>query len=215
MLHEGAFITDHHTGAEITLGMVICTYKRKDCILQHTDKLRKSLFFRPESDLYGKLLVCIVDNASELPRQDEGLLRLVHHPNTGGSGGFARGMQELRRISEEKKISHVILMDDDAEVTEESLYRLYALLAMARGSCRERPVSGRMFRMDLRQVQYTAAEVWNGGDLRHIGYSCDMTDPEALPRMNDPGEAQYGGWWFCCYPMSFVKDNDPLFHPLR
>ena len=37
-----------------------------------------------------------------------------------------------------------------------------------------------------------------------------MTRPENLASLNDNEGAEYGGWWFACYPMEFVEKNRPL-----
>ena len=40
-------------------------------------------------------------------------------------------------------------------------YRLYAFLSLLKGEYQDRPIAGRMFRLDKRKVQYTAVERWN------------------------------------------------------
>ena len=51
------------------------------------------------------------------------------NPNTGGSGGFTRGIMETRDDEYENGITHGF-MDDDVELLIESLYRLYAFLSL-------------------------------------------------------------------------------------
>lgn len=182
--------------------------------------------------MYGALHIYVIDNASELTREEltdyPENIRLFHNPNTGGSGGFSRGMQEVRKAYETGiRYTNVVLMDDDAYVHPESLYRLHALLSLQKEEYISSVIAGRMFRLDQRTIQYTAAEVWNKGDLRHVGYLNDMTRPECLERINEPflcrsdllpedpsaferQPAEYSGWWFACFPYEFVKSNDPL-----
>lgn len=131
------------------------------------------------------------------------------NPNTGGSGGFLRGMQETRRDEKEYGITHVLLMDDDVEFRTESLYRLYALLRLIRPEYVKETVAGRMFRTDHRSVQFTASETWNGGLIRHEGGGLDMTVRENLFGMNR-ALGEYSGWWFACYPMEYVRENLPF-----
>ena len=38
----------------------------------------------------------------------------------------------------------------------------------------------------------------------------DMTLKENLPSMNNNEGAEYGGWWFACYPIEYVEKNRPL-----
>ena len=195
---------------DIRLGLIICTYHREKALSKNLNIIRKSQFFNNASELYGKLQVFVIDNGSELPLLNEEFITLYHNPNTGGSGGFTRGIEEIRKQQEKLQLSNVIFMDDDVEIIPETLYRLYNLLALIKDDYKNDVIAGRMFRMDQRNIQYTAAEIWNKGDIRHIGWNRDMTLSEELFQMNENQNAEYGGWWFCCYPISFVMENTPL-----
>lgn len=195
---------------EIHIGVIICTYQRERELYRNLEQLRHSAFFDRNQSLYGKMSVRIVDNASELPVLESGLMKLYHNPNTGGSGGFTRGIIETRKEEAANRITHVVFMDDDVEFVMESFYRLYALLSYMKEAYREEVVAGRMFRTDKRWVQYTAAEIWNAGDIRHIGWNTDMTEQRNLLTVNDNTKAEYSGWWFACFPMKFVRENTPL-----
>ena len=202
------FETQEKSEREVHIALNICTYHRNQEIKENIAQLRKSRFFNRDDSLYHKLSVVVVDNGSELEKIKDSNIRLVHNRNTGGSGGFKRGLEELRKW--DVPISHVVFMDDDVEFVTESLYRLYALLSYLRREYWHEPVAGRMFRTDNRFIQYTAAEIWNKGELRHIGLNADMTQECQVLLCNENGGAEYGGWWFCCYPMEFARENDPL-----
>lgn len=191
---------------DVHIGLILCTYQRNRELYRILERIRCSRFFR-EGEEQGRLHVCVVDNASELPKIKEKNIQLFHNPNTGGSGGFARGIQELCRM--EAGISHVVFMDDDAELILETLYRLYALLSLLLPDYREEVVAGRMFRTDRRWIQYTAAEIWNGGEICHVGENLDMTRTEYLYEINQAA-GEYSGWWFACFPMSFTREQQPL-----
>lgn len=193
---------------EVKIALNICTYHRNMEIQRNLKQLRNSRFFCSQDELFHGLQIVVVDNGSELERIDEPYVRLVHNPNTGGSGGFKRGLEEIRKWRDDT--THVVFMDDDVEFLLESLYRLYALLSFVRKEYQHESVAGRMFRTDTRHVQYTAAEIWNKGDLRHIGLNADMTLEKEILLSNENANAEYGGWWFCCYSMEFARENDPL-----
>lgn len=195
----------------VVIALNICTYKRREYIESNLKQLRESLFFKEESALFGRMYIYVTDNAGELADiTDEDRIRIVHNPNTGGSGGFRRGLHEVREDYHRTGVTHVLFMDDDVRFDNESLYRLYALLSHLKPEYKEHPVAGRMFRTDTPWVQYTAAEIWNRGDLRHIGFQQDMRLTESLKDINDNTGAEYGGWWFCCVPFEFARNNDPL-----
>ena len=193
----------------IHLSLLICTYKREQELCEIITTLKKSLFFDQASSYYGGMSVRIVDNATELPEIDEPYISLYHNPNTGGSGGFTRGLSESRRDATKYGISHVVFMDDDVKINMETFYRLYALLSLMIPCYQEEVVGGRMFRLDRAYIQYTAAEIWNKGDVKHIGHEQDMRKEEGLPPMNQK-LGQYAGWWFACYPMSFAGQETPF-----
>lgn len=156
----------------------------------------------------------IVDNSSEMEVREQPYIKVFHNPNTGGAGGFARGMEESKKEEEEYGITQVLLMDDDVELMKESLYRLYSFLKIIKPEYQSRPIAGRMFRTDQRQIQYTALEIWNRGEIRHIGRNLDMTKMENLWNMNHVKETVskdvYTGWWFGCFPMEYVRKHKPL-----
>ncbi len=208
-LHSAEFWTDDMPDNRVSLSLVICTYKRKAYVEKNIRKLKNSSVLQ-KLEKEKRFVVRVVDNARELSDSYGPGIRIYPNENTGGSGGFARGMEESVREREKYQTSHVVLMDDDVELQTESLSRLYAFLSYMRMEYRKEAVAGRMFRLDRREVQYTAAEIWNGGDIRHIGWNQDMTREENLSDMNENKGAEYSGWWFACYPIDFVEKNRPL-----
>ena len=194
---------------DVHLSVIICTYKRKQQVMENIGKLKNSLFFNQNSKYYQKMSVRIVDNASELKISNEAYFKMFHNANTGGAGGFTRGILESRNDIKQYEISHVVFMDDDVEFINETFYRLYALLCLVRKQYKDNPIAGRMFSMRQREIQYTASEIWNKGDLRHIGHNQDMSKDTKLLSMNKK-LGEYSGWWLACFPIEFVNHNLPL-----
>lgn len=192
----------------IYISHIICTYHRKEQLLNNIKKLENSEFYNPKSILYKRMQVIVIDNASELEERTDHNIFLLHNSNTGGSGGFLRGIKEVRKRTG-FGTTNVIFMDDDVEFMMESFYRLFALLSYLKEEYQKEVIAGRMFRMDKKGIQYTAVEIWNEGHLIHIGKNMDMTETNHLLEMNDL-IGEYSGWWFACFPMGFVKENDPL-----
>lgn len=208
-LYTAVWLSDIQSVRQVRIAAIICTYKRHESLKKILDTLQNSLFFQ-QSELEGSLMIRVVDNARELGHGDGKCIKIYPNCNTGGSGGFARGMEETVREEKLFAATHVLLMDDDVLLQIESLYRLFALLSLIQEQYHLEVIAGRMFRLDNRKIQYTAAEIWNGGDLKHIGWNNDMTEKNYLLSMNDSTGAEYGGWWFCCYPIEFVRKNRPL-----
>ena len=194
---------------KIHLSIVICTFHREKMLLHNLNKLEKSRFFNPDSELYQKMSIRVIDNGSEILFDNTKLCKIFYNSNTGGSGGFARGIEES--VKEEKKfgITHIVLMDDDVEFINETFYRLYALLQLLHKKYEKRAIGGRMFRKDRPYIQYTALEIWNGGNIIHIQNNMDMREKSNLYNINAV-QGDYTGWWFGCFPFEFCKDNRPL-----
>ena len=208
---QAAYVTlnDEIDKRHIHISLLSCTYKRKKEILRNIQKIKKSRFYRSEDELFGKMDLCVIDNGSELEVAEEAYYKLVHNPNTGGSGGFTRGILEARKDANRYGTTHVIFMDDDVLFLEETFSRLYAFLSLVKEAYQDEVIAGRMFRLDQRNIQYTASEIWNKSQIIHRGYNLDMSDSEHLLNVNDRG-GEYTGWWFGCFPMSFVQENLPL-----
>lgn len=194
---------------KIHLSVVICTFQRKDLFYTNLTKLTESFFFDPDSDLYGKMSIRVVDNASEIKWKENDFLRIYHNPNTGGSGGFSRGIEESVRAEKKYNISHIVLMDDDVRFINETFYRLYAFLLLLKEKYNKFSIGGRMFRLDKPDIQYTALENWNGGNIIHSGFNRNMCQLDSLYNVNCI-QGDYTGWWFGCFPIDFCRENQPL-----
>ena len=196
----------------VHLALNICTYKRNDDIKKNLALLLSSKFFDDNDEEYfGNLEIFIVDNASELQLERHEKVHLFYNPNTGGAGGFQRGIEEIRKYND--KFTHVIFMDDDVSFELSCFYILFDFLRKVDEAYADRPVAGRMLDKDNPNIQWTAAEKWNGGEIEHVEFLRDITDtsnPYIPGKVIYDVDANYGGWWFCCYPYSFVKDNDVM-----
>ena len=198
---------------DVCIALDICTYKREKYIRKSLEELQNSRFFDPEDKVYyGGIHIFIVDNASELTLSESRFICLIHNRNTGGSGGFQRGLDEIR--ASDTSFSHVVFMDDDVRFEAEALYILYDFLCVVDETEQDRPVAGRMFDLDNPNIQWTAAEIWNKGNIAHVEFTRDVSKPDKNGKKYEYGRvvydcgADYGGWWFCCYPMEFVEKND-------
>ena len=209
-MEQARYLTNiKETARDIHISLIICTYHRKNAVLRNQEIIRRSSFFDLSSEYYRGLDLKIIDNGAELEKTEEDNIEVIYNPNTGGSGGFSRGILASRCDEEKYGTTHLIFMDDDVEITAETFYRLYSLLRLLKDEYSETVVGGRMFRMDRREIQYTASEVWNGGNIIHIGENQDMTRWENLPEMNSRS-GEYSGWWFACFTMDFARENLPL-----
>lgn len=194
----------------VCIAVNICTYRREEQLNRILDKLQGSAFFdqTKKTDYSGALYIYVVDNACELSEIRSEYMNLRHNPrgNTGGAGDYQYGIELIR--SAQAEFTHVVFMDDDVEFDLSCFYRLFDFLQQVKGADASRPVAGRMFRMDRRDIQYTAGEIWNAGRISHVGFNRTAAEVDQEPEIICDSGAEYGGWWFCCFPYDFVKKND-------
>ena len=192
----------------VFLALLITSYHHDTAVQRTLEMVRSSRFFEEGAAEYGHLFIIIIDNGKTLDARDEWHLSVLPNRNTGGSGGFRRGLEEARKRVPDFPTTHVIFADDDAEFEIEALYRTYEVLTHLKDEYRDSVIAGRMYDARRRDIQYTACEIWNGGDLRHVEFNV----PDAAIPADEISavEGEYAGWWYAVYPWTFVKDNDSL-----
>lgn len=193
------------------ISLATTTFKKEDYIKRNIELLRTELF--ADDEFIGKFTWHIVDNGRTLETGEYGNISIVHNKNVGGAGGFAKGM--IDSLRQEKKPTHILLMDDDVKVSPESFKRLYRLLNILRPEYVDYFVSGAMLNMDAPNIQHE-----NTGRLVEEGYCVPMHSGRDLrlwdqvllnEEIDDTIENRYAAWWFCCIPTSVATlDNLPL-----
>ncbi|GCE83791.1 glycosyl transferase [Komagataeibacter diospyri] len=104
---------------------VICTFKREKQLGANVDRLVSAL--TEHSPNFG---IMVVDNACTIRRAEHwpANVRLIPQRNVGGAGGFGRGMFEALQ---DGSYTHVIMLDDDADVEPTAITRLTNLFSVA------------------------------------------------------------------------------------
>lgn len=228
------YITRQSPLHEIRLAGDICTFRREEYVRRNSLMLQNKIMKDPASPLYGRLDIYIVDNGRTLDREDivvhnrdssfsvddadvpsnsddEGKVFLIPNYNAGGSGGFTRGMLEILQQKKTAGYTHIILMDDDAVLEPDAFIRCFALLSFMRqeyqGSC----VAGSLWDLDTPYMQDEAGAVYQNGNPIALGSGMDLRYRDVVLKNEEPREADYAGWWWSCFPLTFVReDNLPL-----
>ena len=113
--------------SRVSIALNICTYHRTEFVRRNIEELLESKFFnRNDCKYYGRLDIFVIDNGCEISAYNNEFIHVFHNRNTGGSGGFQRGIEEIRQSN--KTFSHVIFMDDDVEFELDTFYILYDFL---------------------------------------------------------------------------------------
>lgn len=197
---------------DVILSICTTTCRKEAYITKNADIIRKEILEdASELDLREKVYLHIVDNGRTL---DAAQMRSWHvdvHPNknTGGSGGFARGMIEA--MGQTPRATHVLLMDDDVIVLPESIKRTYRLFQLVNETYKEAVVSGAMLYMEEMDLQHEDV-----GTIRRVGYLSSLKgtirqDSIQSNLINElPAYASshtYAAWWYCGIPVSQIDKN--------
>jgi GT2 family glycosyltransferase len=186
------------------MAIVICTYKREQYVLRNIKKLQ--LYFAENPDIAKIYDIFVVDNGNTLSGDIcTGNISLFPNKNTGGSGGFTRGIIEA--LESDKGYTHVILMDDDIEINTEGLFRTYTLSSLVNQKYSQSFISGSMLRSDIRDFQWEA-RAWMKGMILGIYARTSLSKMENLLKNEAIAtrhtQYDYAGWWYCSVPLKAV-----------
>lgn len=194
----------------VDLALSTTTFKNERFIIPNIE-LVKAGISKEGSPIRDHFHMFVVDNGQTLDSASlsDDLVTVLPNPNTGGSGGFARGMMAATETP--GQFTHIILMDDDVSIMPESLIRTFNLLSLAKGKYKDAFINGAMLSMedptrqfeDVSYVATTGAYRRVKGDL-DVGKLSDILENE---RTNVEVEQAYGAWWYSCIPVKAIKKN--------
>ncbi len=229
-------LTGHYEGRAKRISLVniavnICTFKRDPYVIRNMKAV--SCFFEA-LDIDGKrneasdhLRFFIVDNGRSLSENSEftdvcekvnsdtKVISVIPNANTGGTGGFSRGMVEAMNRKDELSLSHLLMMDDDAVFDPDLFIRLYGFLSVLKDEYATITVGGALLREDYRYIQHAQGEWFTNFKVINNHPLTDMRSFENCTAKwmtgTDSEHEMYGAWWCCCYHMDAVTNkNLPL-----
>lgn len=159
----------------VNCAIIFCTYKREKYIVKNVNYLLENL--KKQSDFEWEIIV--VDNAKTLSAKAFiGDATLVPNANTGGSGGFKRGMEVAREIG---GFTHFVLMDDDVEIEFTAIQKMLNFLRFLKPKFADLCISGSMLYTDKPTVQFEAGGRFErDGSQYGFGHFLDLSKPENL-----------------------------------
>lgn len=149
----------------VRIAAVVCTYKRESYVLRNLKQITAFLAKPENQDL--RLCYWLIDNGRTLTEHDEirelaksypDVIRIIPNSNTGGAGGFTRGMMEAIREKEALGLTHVLLMDDDAVFDPELFVRAYGFLRGRKEWWKNIALGGSLWREDVPYIQQASGE---------------------------------------------------------
>lgn len=204
ILFGGFISTDQQPDRQISLGIITCTFQKEDY-------LRKTISAILEDEILKtkNINIIIIDNGKTLDKnifKDE-RVKLIYNQNSGGSGGFARGLVEA--LSQEE-LTHFLLMDDDIELESESIYKLFSIYEYAK---EDLAVAGSMLDLCKKHIlyesgalygvrsDYSSYDLLSRAPLKHNIYLQNTDNLNSLLIEETP---DYGGFWFFCVSKNII-----------
>jgi galactofuranosylgalactofuranosylrhamnosyl-N-acetylglucosaminyl-diphospho-decaprenol beta-1,5/1,6-galactofuranosyltransferase len=211
-IFEGGWIaTEQSKKQEVSLAIVICTYKKEEFVRNTLATLLQDKYLENK-----KFKVFISDNGKTLDKTEfsDPRVKIFPNKNVGGSGGFSRGLLEAW---DENSYTHYLVMDDDIELESESICKLFSLHEYAKT---EFVAAGALLDLKNKHILFEAGATHDdsvsnrgkSGVLVAINNNVDLRQNETLNKLIlEEEEADYGGFWFCSFSKETLEQlNLPL-----
>ncbi len=210
LLRGGYYYTDDAPTQNVRIALDICTYKREPFVYRNMQLLTEQILTNLDSPLYERLQIFISDNGQSLDstRLQDPHLHVFPNVNAGGTGGFTRGLLEIRKVEKRLALTHMIFMDDDIVLQPEALIRTHGLLSYVREEYRRASIAGAMLRLDRRFIQHELAANWQGGDPVVTNQGLDLRSFSSVMQNEALREGDYAAWWYACYPLCIMRDDN-------
>ena len=214
-LYNGEYYTniDKNELNEVNIGIGICTFKREMFIYRNIKILKDFILLNNNLELSNHIDVYIADNGKTLEKNklNHNKIHLIENKNTGGAGGFTRTIIEMNKDKSEKKITHVLLMDDDIIIEPMSIIKTFNFLRIIKDEYKDIFIGGAMLRLDNQYTQTESGAIWNAGELKPLKHNLDLREIASVLENEDEEYVEYNAWWYCCFPLDIASlDNLPL-----
>ena len=195
----------------VVLSLATTTCRKEAFIKKNVELLKGEILDADEEDIRNNIYIHVVDNGRTLTEKDifgEHVFFLLNN-NTGGAGGFSRGM--IESIHQTPKATHVLLMDDDVLMLPESIVRTYKLLTLMKEEYADHFISGAMLYYEEPNRQHEDI-----GTITSDCLFCSLKPKfnhdflnDNLDNENDfiKQKNEYAGWWYCCIPVNVIEKN--------
>lgn len=191
------WITREEPVREPRLGLVITTFNREQFVKRNLQRLSGRL-------ATARLIVVNHGTPGLRERMASAVLsgdevRFIDQENSGGAGGFTRGMEEHLAAGD---VTHIMLMDDDIDLPRDLALRATAVLAYAHAQlC----LGGSMFDFHERGKLFSAGDVLLPGSfgIAHIApeKGCDINEAAGVDFLARVHPVDFNGWWCFAFPV--------------
>lgn len=195
---------------------VSTTTFRKETYITHNIELVRSHILESDEFIAKHFRMFVVDNGRTLDAETLSGNGVTVYPNenVGGAGGFAYGMLLAQ---EQEDVTHILLMDDDVEMSPESFIRTFSILSLVNDEYKEAILSGAMMDYDVPDSRWedlgfmTYAGVCRAvKPTRVMSVLHEIVEDETFePDIESYGDIKqmYAAWWYCCIPLTQIRKN--------
>lgn len=212
-IYGGCYIGkyDMEKPRDIVLSIGTTTCKKEKFIKSNIALIKQEIFEDNtiDPDIKDNLYVHVVDNGRTLTSDDIEGNHVILHPNknTGGSGGFARGM--IESLKQTPKATHVLLMDDDVKVLPESIKRTYRLFSLVTDEYKDAMLSGAMLYLEEMRFQHEdIGSITKEGHMQTLKGRLDQSKLE-INLINEKNAYAspytFAAWWYCGIPVTQIE----------
>ncbi len=178
----------------------ICTFKREKQVTENINYLTENM----DKDTG----IVVVDNAKTLPADSftDSRVHIIPNENTGGSGGFGKGM---RYVAKQEGFTHIILMDDDVSIDIVAVNKLVGFLSFLKPEYEDISVAGSMLNMNRPTIQFEAGGYFSPeGNQTGYGHELDLSKADSLVENEIKKNINYAAWWFLCMPVKYIRAGE-------
>lgn len=220
-LKHCGWYTDKASNCCDRIALISCSFKREEYIYKNIEKIKN--YFSNDKDFSSHAHFYIIDNGKTLNQsRNTDNITIIYNNNSGGAGGFARGIIEAMDAPD--SFDRLILFDDDVEIFPESLKRTWLLANYLKQEYRNAFIDGAMLRNEQKNIFFENLAVRSG--IFTAPYHSEYSDVNLLdhvlrlnriPQVLFASNAEnrtHGAWYFCSFPLSLVKEKKlplPLF----
>ena len=195
---------------------VSTTTFRKERFITHNIDLVKKHVLGSSDPIANHFRMYVIDNGKTLDAEtlSNGIVQVYPNDNVGGAGGFAYGMLLAQ---EQDDVTHILLMDDDVEMSPESFIRTFNILSLVNEEYKDAFLSGSMMDFDnpdsrWEDIGYMTAEGICRAvkPKRNMSVLHDIVDDEmyVADYKSRPDLSQmYAAWWYCCIPLTQIRKH--------
>lgn len=213
-IDQVAYVTQQTPRSIVKLGAVITHFNRQPYVCRAARRIENELLTDPK---YKNIKLFIVDNSQNLNLDIKSTnITIIKNKNTGGSGGFTRGLLELK----DRGFTHCCFMDDDASCEIESLRRTFAFFSYAKTDVKW-GLSGTLFIDRYPGLVYEAGGTFYRGRCMPVGQNLNVTNINDINWLNNNhNERNYGAWCYFAFSLCnithysfpfFVRGDDIFF----